>query len=162
MLYIYVGLISLLLCLICIIKSWFAWVLIIYFYIISWIRCYSLCVIFYFLEIMWERWVYRNLWKNGGQRTMLKCLRRCSWSAWIVYHDWKLQIRKEIKEAKSEKEKYDLSTDQYFGRISLLKNPIDTRLDGLEPWLKYLQLSSFEFSEILNFRRPKLTHKLLL
>ena len=46
---------------------------------------------------------------------------------------WKLQIRKEIKEAKSEKEKSDLSTDQYFGRISLLKNPIDTRLDGLEP-----------------------------
>ena len=64
---------------------------------------------------------------------MLKCLRRCSWSAWIVYHDWKLQIRKEIKEAKSEKEKSDLSTNQYFGRISLLKNPIDTRLDGLEP-----------------------------
>ena len=52
---------------------------------------------------------------------MLKCLRRCSWSAWIVYHDWKLQIRKEIKEAESEKEKSDLSTDQYFGRISLLK-----------------------------------------
>ena len=64
---------------------------------------------------------------------MLKCLRRCSWSAWIVYHDWKLQIRKEIKEAKFEKEKYDLSTDQYFRRISLLKNPIDTRRDGLEP-----------------------------
>ena len=56
-----------------------------------------------------------------------------SWSVWIVYHDWKLQIRKEIKEAKSEEEKSDLSTDQYFGRISLLKNPIDTRLDGLEP-----------------------------
>ena len=63
---------------------------------------------------------------------MLKCLRRCSWSAWIVYHDWKLQIRKKIKEAESEKEKSDLSTDQYFGHISLLKNPIDTRLDGLE------------------------------
>ena len=47
--------------------------------------------------------------------TMLKCL------------------RKEIKEAESEKEKSDLSTYQYFGRISLLKNPIDTRLDGLEP-----------------------------
>ena len=46
---------------------------------------------------------------------------------------WKLQIRKEIKEAESEKEKFDLSTDQYFGRLSLLKNPIDTRLDGLEP-----------------------------
>ena len=37
------------------------------------------------------------------------------------------------KEAESEKEKSDLSTDQYFGRISLLKNPIDTRPDGLEP-----------------------------
>ena len=37
----------------------------------------------------------------------------------------------------------DLSIDQYFGRISLLKNPINSRLDGLEPWLKYLQLSSF-------------------
>ena len=64
---------------------------------------------------------------------MLKCLRRCSWNARIDYHDWKLQIRKEIKEAESEKEKSDLSTDQYFGRISLLKNPIDTRPDGLEP-----------------------------
>ena len=59
---------------------------------------------------------------------MLKCLRRSSWSAWIVYHDWKLQIRKEIKDAESENEKSDLSTDQYFGRISLLKNPIDARL----------------------------------
>ena len=57
---------------------------------------------------------------------MSKCLRRCSWNAWIVYHDWKLQIRKEIKEVESEKEKSDLSTNQYFGRISLLKNPIDT------------------------------------
>ena len=64
---------------------------------------------------------------------MLKCLRRCSWSAWVVYHDWKLQIRKEIKEAESKKEKSDLSTDPYFRRISLLKNLIDTRLDGLEP-----------------------------
>ena len=51
----------------------------------------------------------------------------------IDCHDWKLQIRKEIKEAESEKEKSDLSTDQYFGRISLFKNPIDTRPDGLEP-----------------------------
>ena len=57
---------------------------------------------------------------------MIKCLRRCSWNAWIVCHDWKLQIRKEIKEVESEKEKSDLSTNQYFGRISLLKNPIDT------------------------------------
>ena len=64
---------------------------------------------------------------------MLKGLRRCSWSAWIVYHDWKLQIRKEIKEAESEKEKSDLNTNQYFRRISLLKSSIDTRLDGLEP-----------------------------
>ena len=63
---------------------------------------------------------------------MLKCLRRFSWIAWIVYHIWKHQIRKEIKEAESEKKKSDLSTDQYFGCISLLKNPIDTRLDGLE------------------------------
>ena len=52
--------------------------------------------------------------------------------AMIDRHDWKLQIRKEIKEAESGKEKSDLSTDQYFGRISLLKNPIDTRLEGLE------------------------------
>ena len=64
---------------------------------------------------------------------MLKCLRRYNWSARIDCHDWKLQIRKEIKEAESEKEKSDLSTDQYFGRISLLKNSIDTRLDKLEP-----------------------------
>ena len=64
---------------------------------------------------------------------MLKCLRRCSWSDWIVYNDWKLQIRKEIKEAEFENEKSNLSTDQYFGRISLLKNQIDTGLDELEP-----------------------------
>ena len=42
------------------------------------------------------------------------------------------QIRKEIKEVESEKEKSDLSTDQYFGNISLLKNPIGTRSNGLE------------------------------
>ena len=64
---------------------------------------------------------------------MLKFISRCSWSAWIVYHDWKLQIRKEINEAEFEKEKSDLSTNQYFGRISLLKTLINTRLDGLEP-----------------------------
>ena len=63
---------------------------------------------------------------------MLKCLRRCGWSTWIVYYDWKLQIRKEIKEAESEKEKSELSIDQYFGHITLLKNLIDARLDGLE------------------------------
>ena len=82
---------------------------------------------------------------------MLKCLRRYSWSARIDCHNWKLQIRKEIKEAESEMEKSNLSTDQYFGRISLVKNPIQTRLDGLEPSLKYLQLLSFKFFEILNF-----------
>ena len=82
---------------------------------------------------------------------MLKFLRRYNWSAWIVYHDWKLQIRKEIKEAEFEKEKSDLSTNQYFWSISLLKTLIDIRLDGLEPLLKYLQLSSFEFFEIINF-----------
>ena len=64
---------------------------------------------------------------------MLKCLRRRSWSAWVIYHVWKLQIRKEIKEVESEKEKSDLSMDQHFGHISLLKNPIGTRLNGLEP-----------------------------
>ena len=42
-------------------------------------------------------------------------------------------MRKKIKEAESEKEKSDLSTDQYFGCISLLTNPIDTRPDGQEP-----------------------------
>ena len=68
-----------------------------------------------------------------------------------LYHVWKLQIRKEIKEAESEEEKSDLSIEQYFGCISLLKTPIDTRPDGLKPWLKYLQLSNFEFYEILNF-----------
>ena len=41
--------------------------------------------------------------------------------------------KKEIQEAESEKEKSNLSIDQYFGRFSLLKNSIDTRLDGLEP-----------------------------
>ena len=63
---------------------------------------------------------------------MLKCI-RWNWSAWVVYHVWKIQIRKEIKEAESEKEKSDLSTDQYFGRISLFKSPINSRLDDLEP-----------------------------
>ena len=83
---------------------------------------------------------------------MLKCLRRCSWSARIDYHDWKFQIRKEIKEAKSEKEKFDLSTDQYFGHIFLLKNPIDTRRMDWNcdlniynfPVLSFLKFSIFE------------------
>ena len=63
---------------------------------------------------------------------MLKCLRRYSWCARIDCHDWKFQIRKKIKEAEFEKEKSDWSTNQYFECFSLLKNPIDTRLDGLE------------------------------
>ena len=41
-------------------------------------------------------------------------------------------LRKEIKEAEFEKEKSDLSTDQYFVRIAFLKTPIDSKLDGLE------------------------------
>ena len=65
-----------------------------------------------------------------SENIMLKCLRRCSWSVWVIYHVWKLQIRKEIKVAESETEKSVLITDQYFGCISLLKNPIDTRLMG--------------------------------
>ena len=71
---------------------------------------------------------------------MLKCLRRYSWNVWIDCHDWKLQIRKEIKEAESEKEKSDLSTDQYFWRISLLKNSIDTRQMG---WNRDLNIYNF-------------------
>ena len=63
---------------------------------------------------------------------MLKYLRRCSWSTWVIYHVWKFQIRKEIKEVESEKGKSNLSIDQYFGCLSLLKIPIDTRPDGLE------------------------------
>ena len=86
-----------------------------------------------------------------SKRTKLKCLNRCSWSVWVVYHIWKFQIRKEIKEAKSEKEKSDLNTNYYLGHISLLKNPIDSRLDELKPSLKYLQLFNFEFFEIHNF-----------
>ena len=58
--------------------------------------------------------------------------------------------------------KSNLSTNQYFGRISLIKNLIDTRPDGLKPLLKYLQLSNFDFFEIHNFWMLKLTHKLLL
>ena len=61
-----------------------------------------------------------------------------------------------------EEEKLDLSTNQYFRHISPLKNPIDSKLDRLELWLKYLQFLCFEFFEIHKFWRPKLTHKLLL
>ena len=61
-----------------------------------------------------------------------------------------------------EEEKLDLSTNQYFRHISLFKNPIDSRLDGLEPSLKYLQPLCFEFFQIHKFCWPKLTHKLLL
>ena len=70
------------------------------------------------------------------------------WSAWVIYHVLKFQMRKEIKGPQSEEEKSYLSTNQYFRCISLFKNPIDSRLDGLEPWLKYLQLLCFEFFEI--------------
>ena len=56
-----------------------------------------------------------------------------NWSTWVIYHVWKLQIRKEIKEVESKKGKSDLRTNQYFGCLSLLKIPIDTKLDGLEP-----------------------------
>ena len=45
---------------------------------------------------------------------------------------WKFQIRKEIKEAESEKEKSNLSTTQYFRHIYHLKKPIDSRLDELK------------------------------
>ena len=90
-----------------------------------------------------------------SKELQLKCLDRLPWLE-------ASNKEKKIKEAESEKEKSDLSTDQYFGRISLFKNPIDTRPDGLEPWLKYLQLFSFEFFEIHNIWKPKLTHKLML
>ena len=82
---------------------------------------------------------------------MLKCLRRCSWSARIDCHDWKLQIRKEIKEAESEKEKSDLSTDQYFRRISLLKNPM---IQGQMSWNRDLNIYNFpvlSFSKLSMF-----------
>ena len=89
-----------------------------------------------------------------SKEVQLECLDRLPWL--------KASNKKRNQRGKIWKEKSDLSTDHFFGRISLLKNPIDTRLDGLEPWLQYLQLSSFEFFEIINFWRPKLTHKLLL
>ena len=82
---------------------------------------------------------------------MLKCLRRCNWSARIDCHDWKLQIRKEIKEAESEKENSYLSTDQYFGRISLLKIPIDTRPMGWNHDLNIYNFPVLSFSKFSIF-----------
>ena len=133
-------------------------------------RCHSLCVIFCFQEIMWKRWVYKSLWENGGQtrikvelkdhaqmskEVQLECLGRLPClEASNKERNQRGLIWKE--------KKLDLSTDLYFGCVSLFKTPIDTRLDGLEPLLKYLQLFIFEFFEIHNFWRPKLTHKLLL
>ena len=77
---------------------------------------------------------------------MLKCVRRYSWNARIDYHDWKLQIRNEIKEAESEKEKFDLSTDQYFECISL---PNIQLIQGWMGWNRDLNI--YNFLEILNF-----------
>ena len=51
----------------------------------------------------------------------------------------------------SEKEKYDLSTDQYFGHISFLKNPIDTRLDIWDRDLNIYNFSVLNFSKFSNF-----------
>ena len=119
---------------------------------------------------MWKRWVYRSSWENGGQtrikvelkdhaqmskEVQLECLGRLPClEASNKERNQRGRIWKE--------KKLDLSIDLYFGCVSLFKTPIDTRLDGLEPLLKYLQLSIFEFFEIHNFWRPKLTHKLLL
>ena len=78
---------------------------------------------------------------------MLKCLRRCSWSAWIVYHDWKLQIRKKIREAESEKEKSDLSTDQYLG-VSL-----SSKIQLTQGWMGWNHdLNIYNFS-VLSFSK---------
>ena len=78
---------------------------------------------------------------------MLKCLRRCNWSAWVVYHVQKFQVRKEIKEVESENEKLDLSTDRYFRRISLLKNPIGK---GQMGWNYDLNIYNFP---VLSFQK---------
>ena len=83
---------------------------------------------------------------------MLKCLKRCSWIARIDCHDWKLQIRKEIKEAESEKEKSDLSTNQYFGHISQLKNQL---IQGQMSWNRDLNIYNFpvlSFSKLSVFQ----------
>ena len=78
---------------------------------------------------------------------MLKCLRRCSWSAWVVYHVWKLQIRKEIKEVESKKEKSDLSTDQYLGES--LSSKIQLK-QGWMVWNRDLNIYNFP---ILSFSK---------
>ena len=80
---------------------------------------------------------------------MLKCLRRCSWSARIDCHDWKLQIRKEIKEAEYEKEKFDLSTDQYFG-ISL-----SSKIQLIQGWMGWNHDLNIYNCPVLSF--PKLS-----
>ena len=82
---------------------------------------------------------------------MLKHLRRCSWSAWVVYHVWKLQIRKKIKDAESEKEKSNLRTDQYFGRISLLKIQLKQGWMGWNHDLNIYNFPVLSFSEFLTF-----------
>ena len=64
------------------------------------------------------------------------------------HNNWKLQIRKEIKEAESEKEKSDLSTDQCFGRISLLKNAID---QGQMGWNHDLNIYNFSVLSFVKF-----------
>ena len=79
---------------------------------------------------------------------MLKCLKRCSWSARIDFHDWKLQIRKEIKETEFEKKKSDLSTDQYFGNISLLKIQLT---QGWMGWNRDLNIYNFPVLSFLKF-----------
>ena len=80
-----------------------------------------------------------------SKEVQLECLDRLPWLE-------ASNKEKKIKEAESEKEKSDLSADQYFERISLLKNPIDTRLDVLNhdlniynfPVLSFLKLLIFE------------------
>ena len=66
--------------------------------------------------------------------------KKVSMSARIDCHDWKLQIRKEIKEAESEKEKSDLSTNQYLG-ISLSSKIQLTQ--GQMGWNHYLNIYNF-------------------
>ena len=82
---------------------------------------------------------------------MLKCLRRFSKSAWIVYHDWKLQIRKEIKEEEFEKENLILELISILG-VSLLSKIQLTQ--GWMGWNRDLNIYSFlvlRFSKFLIF-----------